>query len=55
LKALEIIKKHCGEDHVEYAFTLEGLCNTLECLVEYEKAKEGYLKVILTKKKYFGE
>jgi hypothetical protein len=29
MKALEIIKKHYGEDHVEYAVTLQNLCITL--------------------------
>jgi hypothetical protein len=28
-KALEIKKKNCGEDHVEYATSLENLCITL--------------------------
>jgi hypothetical protein len=29
LKALEIIKKFFGEDHVEFANTLQNLCGTL--------------------------
>jgi hypothetical protein len=41
LKALEIKKKHYGDDHVDYASTLQNLCNTLNALGEYEKAKEG--------------
>jgi hypothetical protein len=31
--------KHYGGDHIEYAFTLQNLCNTLDNLGEYEKAK----------------
>jgi hypothetical protein len=39
LKALEINKKHYGEDHVEYARTLENLSNLLGQLGDYENAK----------------
>jgi hypothetical protein len=39
LKALEINKKHYGEDHVEYARTLENLSNELSGLGDYEGAK----------------
>jgi hypothetical protein len=39
---LEIKRKHYGESHFEYAFTLSNLCSTLLRLGEYEKAKEGY-------------
>jgi hypothetical protein len=39
LKALEINKKHYGEDHVEYARTLKNLSNLLGQLGDYENAK----------------
>jgi hypothetical protein len=39
LKVLEINKKHYGEDHVEYAKTLENLSNRLSELGDYEGAK----------------
>jgi tetratricopeptide (TPR) repeat protein len=55
LKALEIKKKHYGEDNVEYAITLQNLCGTLNNLGEYEKAKEGYLKALNIKKKHYGD
>ena len=41
-KALEIKKKHYGEDHVYYATTLGNLCSVLRDLGDYEAAKEGY-------------
>jgi hypothetical protein len=46
LKALEIKKKHYGEDHIEVAKTLEKLCASLEKIGEYKKAKEGYMNVL---------
>jgi tetratricopeptide (TPR) repeat protein len=52
LKVLEIKKKHYGEYHVEYAITLQNLCNTLNNLRKYENAKEGYLKVLEIKNKH---
>jgi hypothetical protein len=30
MKALEIKKKHYGEDHIDYAITLQNLCITLK-------------------------
>jgi hypothetical protein len=36
---LEINKKYCGEDHVEYAKTLHILALTLSDLGDYEIAK----------------
>jgi hypothetical protein len=39
LKALEIKKKHYGEDHVEYAGILGNLSNLLSRLGDYEGAK----------------
>jgi hypothetical protein len=42
LKVLEIKKKHYGEYHAEYAFSLSNLCSNLRSLGEYEKAIEGY-------------
>jgi hypothetical protein len=36
---LEIEKKHYGEDHVEYAYTLGSLSNRLSELRDYEGAK----------------
>jgi hypothetical protein len=39
LKALEIKKRSFGEDHVEYATTLENLSNVLRDLGDYEGAK----------------
>jgi tetratricopeptide (TPR) repeat protein len=55
LKALEIIKKHYGEVHVEYAKTLHNLCGTLMILGEYEKSKDGYMKALEIIKNHFGE
>jgi hypothetical protein len=39
LKALEIKKRSFGEDHVQYAKTLENLSNVLCELGDYEGAK----------------
>jgi hypothetical protein len=39
LKALEINKRSFGEDHVQYAKTLENLSTVLCYLGEYEGAK----------------
>jgi hypothetical protein len=39
LKALEINKRNYGEDHVEYAITLENLSIVLKNLGDYEEAK----------------
>jgi hypothetical protein len=39
LKALEINKKHYGEDHVEYAKTLYNLSLTNNDLGDYKGAK----------------
>jgi hypothetical protein len=39
LKALEINKRSFGEDHVEYAATIENLSNVLRNLGDYEGAK----------------
>jgi hypothetical protein len=39
LKALEINKRSFGEDHVEYARTLNNLSNVLRDLGDYEGAK----------------
>jgi hypothetical protein len=39
LKALEINKKSYGEDHVQYAQTLENLSIALSKLGDYEGAK----------------
>jgi hypothetical protein len=36
---LEIKKKHYGEDHVEYAKTLNNLANRLSDLGDYKTAK----------------
>jgi hypothetical protein len=36
---VEIKKKHYGEDHVDYARTLENLLNSLSDLGDYEGAK----------------
>jgi hypothetical protein len=36
---LEIKKKHYGEDHIEYAITLENLSNEISHLGDYEGAK----------------
>jgi tetratricopeptide (TPR) repeat protein len=55
LKALKIKKKHYGDDHIEYARTLENLCITLMSLGEYEKFKDDYMKALEIKKKYLGE
>jgi tetratricopeptide (TPR) repeat protein len=55
VKALEIKKKKYGEDHIEYAITLQNLCGTRDNLGEYRKAKKGYLKALEIFKKCFGE
>jgi tetratricopeptide (TPR) repeat protein len=55
LKALEINKRSFGEDHVNYATTLENLSTVLRVMGDYEGAKLGYLKAIEIKKSYFGE
>ena len=55
LKALEIKKKAFGEEHVQYAITLDNLSSAMHDLGDYEGAKEGYLKALEIKKKYFGE
>jgi hypothetical protein len=39
LKAIEIKKSYFGEDHVEYATTLENLSNVLRNLGDYEGSK----------------
>jgi hypothetical protein len=39
LKALEINKRSFGEDHVEYATSLENLSSVLKDLGDYEGAK----------------
>jgi hypothetical protein len=39
LKALEINKRSYGEDHVEYARTLDNLSIVLKDLGDYEEAK----------------
>jgi tetratricopeptide (TPR) repeat protein len=52
---LEIEKKNLGDDHINYATTLNNLCITLEKLGDFEKAKACYLKVLEIKKKHLGE
>jgi tetratricopeptide (TPR) repeat protein len=52
---LEIRKKLTGEYDINYANTLNNLGLTLENLGEFEKAKEGYLKVLDTYKKHYGD
>jgi tetratricopeptide (TPR) repeat protein len=46
LRALEINRKAFGEDHTEYATTLENLSIVLEKLGDYEGAKQGYLRAL---------
>ena len=41
-KALEILKKHFGEDHKEYASCLGNLSAVLQDMGDYTSAKEGY-------------
>ena len=53
--ALEIKKKHFGEDHVSYATTLGNLSGVLNNMGDYKSAKEGYQKVLEIYKKHFGE
>jgi tetratricopeptide (TPR) repeat protein len=55
LKALEIKKRSFGENHVQYATTLENLSNALRNLGDYEGAKLGYLKALEINKRSFGE
>jgi tetratricopeptide (TPR) repeat protein len=49
------MKKHYGEDHVEYATTLENLSNLLRKLGDYEAAIYNLLKVLEINKKHYGE
>jgi tetratricopeptide (TPR) repeat protein len=55
LKAIEILKKNFGEEHVQYASTLGNLSNILVTLGDYQGAKDGLLKALEIKKKNFGE
>jgi tetratricopeptide (TPR) repeat protein len=55
LKALEINKRSYGENHVNYASSLEYLSSVLRNLGDYEGAKEGLFKVLEINKKYYGE
>jgi tetratricopeptide (TPR) repeat protein len=52
---LEIIKKHLGEDHMEYAIILQNLCGALHSLGEYEEARKGFTKALEIRKKHYGE
>ena len=54
-KALEINKKHFGEDHIEYATTLGNLSGVLRDMGDYNSAKDGYQKNLEIFKKNFGE
>jgi tetratricopeptide (TPR) repeat protein len=54
-KALEIFKKHYGEDHINYAYTLGNLSGVLEAMGDYKSAKDGYQKALEICKKHFGE
>ena len=42
MKALKIDKNYYGEDHIEYAKTLQNLSNTQYKLGNYQKAIDGY-------------
>jgi tetratricopeptide (TPR) repeat protein len=55
LKVLKIKKKIFGEDHVEYAMTLQNLSNVLSDLSDYEGAKEGYLEALEIIRRSLGE
>jgi tetratricopeptide (TPR) repeat protein len=55
LKALEINKRSFGEDHVQYARTLENLSTVLRDMGDYEGAKLGCLKALEINKRSFGE
>jgi hypothetical protein len=46
MKVLEIAKKHYGEDDITYAKILHNFFIIFELLGDYEKAKDGYLKVL---------
>ena len=50
LKALEINKKHYGENHPEYGSTLSNLASVMRYLGDYLGAKESYLKALEIKK-----
>jgi tetratricopeptide (TPR) repeat protein len=54
-KALEIYKKHFGEDHIDYASCLKNLSGVLRAMGDYESAKDGYQKALEIYKKHFGE
>jgi tetratricopeptide (TPR) repeat protein len=45
-KALEIQKKHFGEDHIEYATCLGNLSGVLRNMGDYKSAKDGYQKAL---------
>jgi tetratricopeptide (TPR) repeat protein len=49
------MKKHFGEDHIEYAKTLGSLSNLLSDLGDYDGAKKQLLKVLEIMKKHYGE
>ena len=55
LRALEINRKALGEDHTEYAMTLENLSTVLADLGDYEGAKQGKLRALEIFRKAFGE
>jgi tetratricopeptide (TPR) repeat protein len=52
LRALEINRKAFGEDHTEYARTLQNLSIVLEKLGDYEGAKQGYLRALEIRRKH---
>ena len=54
-KALEIYKKHFGEDHISYAKALGNLSGVLGKMGDYKSAKDGYQKALEIDKKHFGE
>jgi tetratricopeptide (TPR) repeat protein len=55
LRALEINRKAFGEDHTEYARTLQNLSVALLDLGNYNQALEGFQKCKEIKTKLFGE
>jgi tetratricopeptide (TPR) repeat protein len=52
---LKIEKKLLGENHIDYAVTLNNLCITLENLKDFENANVCYQKVLKIKKNHYGE
>ena len=54
-KAVEIAKKTLGENHLDYAYSLNNLAVLYGNMGQYEKAEPVYLEAIKIRKKVLGE